>query len=172
MNSLFIACNHGMQVVLHAMSVIETPYCTQQTGRLTQGMPLRAIHAADADSMSATGCNTPATFTPRHCVQYRYRAVLRRWAFRPWSDGADGRVPRRAQRRVILVFWPILAWSPNQTSMSPPSRPRSAAIAAKVAGQFPEKLPWHRSLLQHVAERLRTSLKVGQNAGAVSFLVV
>jgi hypothetical protein len=28
-----------------------------------------------------------------------------------WSDGADGRLPRLAQRRVILFFWPILASS-------------------------------------------------------------
>jgi hypothetical protein len=28
----FIACNHGMQVVIHAGLVIETPYCTQQIG--------------------------------------------------------------------------------------------------------------------------------------------
>src|SRR3954463_338191 len=34
-----------------------------------------------------------------------------------WSFGAEGRVPRRAQRRVILFFWPILASSPNQTSI-------------------------------------------------------
>ena len=31
-----------------------------------------------------------------------------------WSFGAEGRVPRRAQRRVTLFFWPILASSPNQ----------------------------------------------------------
>ena len=24
-----------------------------------------------------------------------------------WSCGADGRVPRRAQRQVILFFWPM-----------------------------------------------------------------
>jgi transposase len=28
-----------------------------------------------------------------------------------WSCGAEGRVPRRAQRRVIVFFWPILASS-------------------------------------------------------------
>jgi hypothetical protein len=26
-----------------------------------------------------------------------------------WSCGAAGLLPRRAQRRVILFFWPILA---------------------------------------------------------------
>ena len=33
---------------MHADLVIETPYCTQQTGVLTQGMTLRAIQAAGA----------------------------------------------------------------------------------------------------------------------------
>jgi hypothetical protein len=32
------------------------------------------------------------------------------------SRGADGRVPRRAQRRVILFFWPTRASSANQIS--------------------------------------------------------
>jgi len=53
-----------------------------------------------------------------------------------WSDGAEGRVPRLAQRRVILFFWPILASSPNQISISPGSRPRRRAIVATVVGQF------------------------------------
>jgi hypothetical protein len=53
-----------------------------------------------------------------------------------WSDGADGRLPRLAQRRVILFFWPTLASSANQTSMLLGSRPRSCAIASTVAGQF------------------------------------
>jgi site-specific recombinase XerD len=33
---------------MHAVLVIETPYCTQQTGVLTRGMTLRAIQAAEA----------------------------------------------------------------------------------------------------------------------------
>jgi site-specific recombinase XerD len=37
-----------MQVTLHVISAVETPYCTQQTGGLTWGMTLRAIHAAEA----------------------------------------------------------------------------------------------------------------------------
>jgi hypothetical protein len=41
-----------------------------------------------------------------------------------------------AQRRVILFFWPILASSPNQISMSSGSRLRRRAIVASVAGQF------------------------------------
>jgi len=34
--------------------------------------------------------------------------------------GADGRVPRLAQRRVILFFWPIRASSWNQISIGVP----------------------------------------------------
>ena len=36
-----------------------------------------------------------------------------------WSRGALGRVPRFAQRRVILFFWPIRASSENQISILP-----------------------------------------------------
>jgi hypothetical protein len=43
----FIACNHGVQVEMHAGLVIETPYCTQQTGGLTRGMTLRAIRTIE-----------------------------------------------------------------------------------------------------------------------------
>ena len=42
-NCRFIACNHGMQYGMHPGLVIETPYCTQQTGGLTRGIILRAI---------------------------------------------------------------------------------------------------------------------------------
>ena len=53
-----------------------------------------------------------------------------------WSCGADGRVPRLAQRRVILFFWPIRASSANQTSMAPGSTPCSRAIASRRAGKL------------------------------------
>ena len=53
-----------------------------------------------------------------------------------WSCGAEGRVPRLAQRRVILFFWPTLAWSPNQTSMSHPSTPLARAILSRVVGKL------------------------------------
>ena len=42
-----------------------------------------------------------------------------------WSWGAEGLVPRRAQRRAILSFWPTLASSASQTST--PSRPTPCA---------------------------------------------
>ena len=52
-----------------------------------------------------------------------------------WSDGADGRLPRFAQRRVILFFWPIRASSWNQTSIGLPGASR-AAISARRAAKF------------------------------------
>ena len=53
-----------------------------------------------------------------------------------WSFGAAGRVPRRAQRRVILFFWPILASSANQTSMSAGSTPLLARDCLQSGGKF------------------------------------
>ena len=47
-----------------------------------------------------------------------------------------GRVPRRAQRRVILFFWPIRASSPNQTSMSAGIDAVARAIVVQAAGKF------------------------------------
>ena len=47
-NCRFIACNDGMQYVLDAGLVIETPYCTQQMGGLTRGITLRAIQTIEA----------------------------------------------------------------------------------------------------------------------------
>ena len=52
-----------------------------------------------------------------------------------WSWGARGRVPRRAQRRVIRFFWPTRASSWNQTSIRLPQASR-AAISATTAGKF------------------------------------
>jgi len=37
-----------------------------------------------------------------------------------WSFGAEGRVPRLAQRRVILFFWPIRASSLHDASFVKP----------------------------------------------------
>src|SRR5271167_1356397 len=48
MNFRFIACNHYVQLALHAMILVGRVYCTQQTGTLTRGMTLRAIQAAAA----------------------------------------------------------------------------------------------------------------------------
>jgi hypothetical protein len=50
--------------------------------------------------------------------------------------GAEGRVPRLAQRRVILFFWPIRASSWNQTSIAVP-RGRATLIFARSAAKPP-----------------------------------
>ena len=50
-----------------------------------------------------------------------------------WSLGADGRVPRRAQRRVILFFCPARASSANQISIGLP--PAFWVIASRRVGK-------------------------------------
>jgi len=51
-----------------------------------------------------------------------------------WSCGAEGRVPRFAQRRVILFFWPTRASSANHSSMLVPHGSASR-ISARRAGK-------------------------------------
>src|SRR5918995_1954157 len=63
------------------------------------------------------------------------------------SRGADGRVPRLAQRRVILFFWPTRASSANQISSGLPLA-WSVAISSTRAGKVFLKPPpparfWH-----------------------------
>ena len=53
-----------------------------------------------------------------------------------WSRGALGRVPRFAQRRVILFFWPIRASSANQISIVSMPTAFSRAIASRRAGKL------------------------------------
>ena len=86
----FIACNHGMQFVLHAISPFGSVYCTQQTGGLTRGMTLRAIHAEAATSPGDAEVQRVVNPAPQHCVQY---ANVR---FR--TDGPSG--PHWALRRI------------------------------------------------------------------------
>jgi hypothetical protein len=50
-----------------------------------------------------------------------------------WSCGADGRVPRFAQRLVILFFWPIRASSWNQISIAVPLASRERIFASSAA---------------------------------------
>jgi hypothetical protein len=45
-------------------------------------------------------------------------------------------VPRLAQRRVILFFWPMRASSANQTSMAAGSTPFSRPISSRRAGKL------------------------------------
>ncbi len=52
----------------------------------------------------------------------------------PLILGAEGRVPRLAQRRVILFFCPIRASSANQISSGLP--PTACRISSTQAGKF------------------------------------
>jgi hypothetical protein len=49
---------------------------------------------------------------------------------------AEGRVPRRAQRRVIVFFWPILASSWNHSSIAVPSGSVSRISASRTGKSF------------------------------------
>jgi hypothetical protein len=53
-----------------------------------------------------------------------------------WSRGALGRVPRLAQRRVILFFWPMRASSANQISIVSQSMPFSRATVSRQVGKL------------------------------------
>jgi hypothetical protein len=53
-----------------------------------------------------------------------------------WSRGALGRVPRFAQRRVILFFWPMRASSANQISIVLQSIPFSRATVSRQVGKL------------------------------------
>lgn len=57
-----------------------------------------------------------------------------------WSFGAAGRVPRLAQRRVMVFFWPTRASSANQISIGLP--PTACAISAMRAGEAFKKPGW------------------------------
>src|SRR3954463_8416279 len=73
-----------------------------------------------------------------------------------WSFGAEGRVPRLAQRRVILFFCPIRASSANQISSSLPST--ACAISSKRAGKFFKSR--HRGLVLGVMARTGRELAI------------
>src|SRR3954451_5943442 len=77
-----------------------------------------------------------------------------------WSLGADGRVPRLAQRRVILFFCPIRASSANQISIGLPST--ACAISSKRAGKFFKSR--HRGLALGVMARTGRELAIVHGA--------
>jgi hypothetical protein len=52
------------------------------------------------------------------------------------EGGAEGLVPRFAQRRVILFFWPMRASSANHISIALASTFFSRAISSRRAGSF------------------------------------
>jgi hypothetical protein len=53
-----------------------------------------------------------------------------------WSCGAEGRVPRRAQRRVIVFFRPILASFWNHSSIAVPSGSAARISASRTGKSF------------------------------------
>jgi hypothetical protein len=55
---------------------------------------------------------------------------------RRWSLGADGRVPRLAQRRVSLVCWPIRASSCHHSSIGVPLGSAFLIFARRAANVF------------------------------------
>ena len=64
--------------------------------------------------------------SPRRCRSRRCAGQL---------GAAEGRVPRFAQRLVILFFWPTRASSANQISTAAGSTPLSRAIFSRRAGK-------------------------------------
>ena len=53
-----------------------------------------------------------------------------------WSLGAEGRVPRLAQRRVSLVCWPTRASSCHHSSIGVPLGSRLVTFARRAAKLF------------------------------------
>ncbi len=110
--------------------------------RALLGLAPAAAHAGDDPDLSRI--ETPEIYfgalhpTPQDRAPFGDGRKLNQYQLDgTWErDGAAGRLPRRAQRRVILFFCPILASSPNQISMASRSTPRSRAVACSVAGQF------------------------------------
>jgi hypothetical protein len=81
-----------------------------------------------------------ATFPRRHWISFVQHPVLRQAFDREeavrWSRSALGRVPRFAQRRVILFFWPMRASSANQISIVSMPTAFSRATASRRPGSF------------------------------------
>src|SRR5215212_7411415 len=75
------------------------------------------------------------------------------------SRGADGRVPRLAQRRVILFFWPTRASSANQISSGLPSASWVAISATRAGKVFKIR---HRGLALGMMARASRELAVAQ----------
>src|ERR1700679_2174352 len=94
MNCRFIACNHGVQLILHATSRFGSAYCTQQTGGLTRGITLRAIHTEADDSLGQTGCR-PSPTQPHNIACNTLTYVFARMGLPPHDDAPPrGRLER------------------------------------------------------------------------------
>lgn len=66
-------------------------------------------------SLLQRGMTMPAALPSAGQIAPKIQAEARRW-----SLGAEGRVPRLAQRRVSLVCWPMRASSCHHSSMGVP----------------------------------------------------
>ena len=111
--------------------------------RLTSSNPvlLRRAHAHHRDirTLDATARAASGSRSNRRAVVTRRRALAVPGTDRAediggsgcWYFGALGRVPRLAQRRVILFFWPTRASSANQTSIALGAMPFSRPICAR-----------------------------------------
>ena len=71
-----------------------------------------SARCSDIVSVLQKGSTSPAPLPCSGQIAPKILADFVRWSF-----GAEGRVPRLAQRRVILFFWPIRASSWNHISM-------------------------------------------------------
>jgi hypothetical protein len=94
-------------------------YCTQQTGGLTRGITLRAIHAASPDSLSQTGavtvdnstpniaCNTlPCSFTRMGLLPHRPELSHQEWRAmqaRPRLGEQDRRPHLNAEQNCVRL---------------------------------------------------------------------
>ena len=82
-------------------------------------------------SLLQRGMTMPAPFPSVGQIAPKIQADARRW-----SLGAEGRVPRLAQRRVSLVCWPIRASSCHHSSIGVPFGRRLLIFARRDAKLF------------------------------------
>lgn len=82
-------------------------------------------------SLLQRGMTIPAPFPSSGQIAPKIQAEALRWSF-----GAEGRVPRLAQRRVSLVCWPTRASSCHQSSIGMPLGRRLLIFARRDAKVF------------------------------------
>ena len=82
-------------------------------------------------SLLQRGMTMPAPFPSAGQIAPKIQADARRW-----SLGAEGRVPRLAQRRVSLVCWPIRASSCHHSSTGVPLGRAFLIFAKRAANVF------------------------------------
>jgi hypothetical protein len=82
-------------------------------------------------SLLQRGITMPAPLLSAGQIAPKIQAEARRW-----SLGAEGRVPRLAQRRVSLVCWPIRASSCHHSSIGVPLGRPFLIFARRAANVF------------------------------------